>query len=624
MKTKIYFLLRFLLLSVGLTFSNFVYAQQATREYANNKKGFEFYRVKYEDGSSQIEDKNGNVLVPKVSSDCVINDFQGVFQVMQKKDIKYFDTSMSYRLVSLYSHFGELIFDVKVKGFETATIRFDSKNKVYWLEAYKNKKIYVIDSNGEKYFDPINSPIMASYDFQRNKLSYSDFNNNKFETHYSKIELSDNAYFSVENGSIIIGKVTFSNLSDNGNAKSFEEQEVVNRQKNNISEEVTVVSQEEPTRELISADDGLDFYEITYPDQGVSIEDVNGKIIVPKYPAGYLIDYSDGCFEVSGDSMVRYFDEENVYPVECIYTFTGEKLFDAKKKGYVTVYLQRDRKGVYWLEAYKGNKLHVIDVNGNLYFPPFRNDEAIGYDPASGKLCYFDKNDNKILSQREIYGYADCRKQNGIWQYTFENDLEKQEDLANSTNSGETQYSENSSKSRVKAVCSFISAFTESLLEGLVTINNLNNNNVNIQSYNQNVVEPSASLDFESKFKRDFIEYYIQKTGTAPSEKVINEIWHQYLESPEDDEIDFDHLCRERHNKITQKTIEHKKNRYGDKKCHDCKGTGECSVCHGKKIYLTVSGYEECYHCMLNGINNRTGKCPRCLGKGTVFGIVNP
>lgn len=621
MKTKFYFLIKFLVLSFGLTISNFLYAQQSTKEYVKNKQGFEYYRVKYVDGSSCIEDMKGNVLVPTVSTDCIINDYQGVFQVMQKKDLKYFDTSMSYRLVSLYSHLGELIFDVKGQGFETANFRLDTKNRVYWLEAYKNKKLYVIDSNGERYFDPINRPVMASYDLQKNKLSYSDFKNNKFETYYSKKKLSDNAYYSEENGSTIIGKVSSANFVDKGQTKSIDRQEVIQSQ--NSSKDLVADLQSEAIRELISTDDGFDYYEIIYPDQGVSIEDVNGRIIVPKYPAGHLIDYSDGYFEVCGDTMVRYFDEENGYPVECIYTFTGEKLFDAKKKGYVTVYLQRDRKGVYWLEAYKGNKLHVIDVNGNLYFPPLKNDEAIGYDPESGKLCYYDKNDNKILSQREIYGYADCRKQNGIWQYSFLNDLVKQENQANTANLGEKK-TNNNTGSRAKAVSSFISAFTESLLEGLATINNLNNVNKATQTYNQNVAVTSDSPNFESKFKSDFIEYYIQQTGTAPSEKVVNEIWHQYLETPEDDEVDFDQLRRERHNKITQKTTEHIKNRYGYKKCHDCGGSGDCSVCHAKKIYLTGNGYAECYHCMLDSSNKRTGKCPRCLGKGQIYGIVNP
>lgn len=61
--------------------------------------------------------------------------------------------------------------------------------------------------------------------------------------------------------------------------------------------------------------------------------------------------------------------------------------------------------------------------------------------------------------------------------------------------------------------------------------------------------------------------------------------------------------------------------KYGDKQCHICHGRGICPTCNGHGVYTSGSGFSaECPNCLIEG-GRRTGKCSRCQGRGTVYGI---
>lgn len=58
--------------------------------------------------------------------------------------------------------------------------------------------------------------------------------------------------------------------------------------------------------------------------------------------------------------------------------------------------------------------------------------------------------------------------------------------------------------------------------------------------------------------------------------------------------------------------------RYGDVQCHICKGTGVCPTCNGKGWFNGFYGDPiKCPNCH----SSHRGKCGRCGGKGTVYGL---
>lgn len=63
--------------------------------------------------------------------------------------------------------------------------------------------------------------------------------------------------------------------------------------------------------------------------------------------------------------------------------------------------------------------------------------------------------------------------------------------------------------------------------------------------------------------------------------------------------------------------------RYGNKDCHLCRGSGTCSTCNGKCTKdneFGVPGAHECPNCLK--INGRaSGKCSQCQGTGRVYGL---
>ena len=52
----------------------------------------------------------------------------------------------------------------------------------------------------------------------------------------------------------------------------------------------------------------------------------------------------------------------------------------------------------------------------------------------------------------------------------------------------------------------------------------------------------------------------------------------------------------------------------GEPLCPDCKGSGKCHICQGKRVYYNrhCSSYVECSYC------RETGTCPMCHGRGSI------
>lgn len=80
---------------------------------------------------------------------------------------------------------------------------------------------------------------------------------------------------------------------------------------------------------------------------------------------------------------------------------------------------------------------------------------------------------------------------------------------------------------------------------------------------------------------------------------------------------------RNGYEEIRAKNKEYYSERYGNKECHMCHGSGICSTCNGRGYdnnSFGVSGVHECPNCyIVNG--KKTGKCSRCAGTGHVFGL---
>lgn len=73
---------------------------------------------------------------------------------------------------------------------------------------------------------------------------------------------------------------------------------------------------------------------------------------------------------------------------------------------------------------------------------------------------------------------------------------------------------------------------------------------------------------------------------------------------------------------IREKNSEYYQERYGNKECHICHGSGRCTTCNGTGYvsnHLT-SGTSECPNCYLENMR-RTGKCGSCQGRGSVYGL---
>lgn len=76
------------------------------------------------------------------------------------------------------------------------------------------------------------------------------------------------------------------------------------------------------------------------------------------------------------------------------------------------------------------------------------------------------------------------------------------------------------------------------------------------------------------------------------------------------------------HESIREKNSAYYKERYGNKDCHMCHGSGRCSSCNGTGYVSNrlTTGSGECPNCLLENMR-RTGKCSTCRGTGSVYGL---
>ncbi len=78
----------------------------------------------------------------------------------------------------------------------------------------------------------------------------------------------------------------------------------------------------------------------------------------------------------------------------------------------------------------------------------------------------------------------------------------------------------------------------------------------------------------------------------------------------------------EPHHDIREKNRSYSSERYGNKECHSCHGSGTCPTCNGRGYSDNAfgSGVHECPNCYLENMH-RTGKCSTCQGRGTVYSL---
>lgn len=85
---------------------------------------------------------------------------------------------------------------------------------------------------------------------------------------------------------------------------------------------------------------------------------------------------------------------------------------------------------------------------------------------------------------------------------------------------------------------------------------------------------------------------------------------------------DNDRASSSGHEAIREKNRAYYQERYGNKDCHICHGSGRCSTCNGSGFMHNslTSGSSECPNCLLENMR-RTGKCSTCRGTGSVYSL---
>lgn len=150
---------------------------------------------------------------------------------------------------------------------------------------------------------------------------------------------------------------------------------------------------------------GYEYIKTNYTDDGSSIEDLQGNIIVPKYSSDYSIyNYLGYYFTVSlNKKEVLYPGSTALMPTICIYSYNGTKIFDALEKGYNHISeFHIEDNGAMWFVVYKNKKQYVVDIHGKSYFEPLMTSKAVIYDTRINKFWYFDINNNSVYSAKEL------------------------------------------------------------------------------------------------------------------------------------------------------------------------------------------------------------------------------
>lgn len=590
--------------------------RKVTYEWLGNT--FEYYVVYYEDGGQSIEDLNGKVLVPKVSSDFKIERsfHDRYFEIIKKNSKQRYGRYNDEPCVCIYSFYGTKIFDAIEKGYES--VEWDpSDTGEFWFLAYKDKRLYVIDYEGNSYFPPIKTmKTQVSREIKQDRsviLCIHEEGKGKGYV-YANTPLTNPAKCVIRNG---WPDLSFFDEVKEGRTKTF------------------------------AFNGGI--YTGTYKDlpNGVLIPHGKGKYIVPKiltYDGDFVDGRMDGSATCIYEGKGKYsgtFSDNKRHHGKFEYSdgtcFDGRWTNDEPSGGKLIL---ADGKEI--SASFRNWKVvHVIQEfpNGDWY-----NGDVVDFTP-NGDGHYYNSKENrrydgefkdgvllngKITIGRELYGklYATCT--NGVITTEAERKQMKAErqkqvfgnilknlfvagsgiiyNLPNTTiaNGGLPMFN------------SFVGPSSIGYVGGSFDVSKAverAKNNVEMQMQNEKAMQ-------ESSFRQMYKSYW----GKEPSEYEVNQAWIQYQSAvygSSNSDINTSNgnsNYNASNSDVIQKNKEWHDNRYGEKNCYICHGSGQCQTCNGNGVYYPNLKSTECPNCLIvNG--RRSGKCRTCQGDGKVFGI---
>lgn len=114
---------------------------------------------------------------------------------------------------------------------------------------------------------------------------------------------------------------------------------------------------------------------------------------------------------------------------------------------------------------------------------------------------------------------------------------------------------------------------------------------------------------------------YFDKEGNWISSEMVAA--GNYGTSSANNQLDNHNLNSIGTSSLREKNKAYWSERYGNKDCPSCMGSGICKTCNGKRYNengFGAQGSHECPNCyMING--HASGQCGRCQGKGTIYGL---
>ena len=120
----------------------------------------------------------------------------------------------------------------------------------------------------------------------------------------------------------------------------------------------------------------------------------------------------------------------------------------------------------------------------------------------------------------------------------------------------------------------------------------------------------------------DMIEQQLRENPFQPIAGYVNSDGYWISGDMSSDSDNNERSVSNGHEAIREKNRTYYQERYGNKECHICHGSGRCTTCNGSGFMhndLTY-GSSECPNCLLENMR-RTGKCSTCRGTGSVYGL---
>lgn len=595
--------------------SNYVHntkkvSSKSKKTYERYGNTFEYYVVYYEDGSRSVEDLEGNTLVPDVPEGYTIEHYRGYFQITKiNSKKKYGSLKLDPQCICIYSFNGTKFFDAREKGYESVEWHNYTEEQ-FWFCVYKDKYMYVVDYDGNIYFPPFKDwHITFTYD-NNDTLYYTQ----KGKEIKADKPLKNPAKHIYRNG---WSDLSFFSEIVEGRTKTF------------------------------AFNGGI--YTGTYKDlpNGVLIPHGKGKYIVPTiltYDGDFVDGRMDGSatcvYEGKGKYSGTFSDNKRIqgkFEYSDGTYFDGRWSNDEPSGGKLIL---PDGKEI--SASFRNWKIvHVIQrfPNGDWY-----NGDVVDFTP-NGDGHYYNSKENKrydgefkdgvlvngkITIGRELYGklFATCT--NGVITTEAERKQMKAErqkqvfgnilknlfvagsgiiyNLPNITiaNGGLPMYN------------SFVGPSSIGYVGGSFDVSKAvewAKNNVEMQMQNEKAMQ-------ESSFRQMYKSYW----GKEPSEYEVNQAWIQYQSAVygsgnSDMNTSIGNSNYNVSNSdVIQKNKEWHDNRYGEKDCYICHGSGQCQTCNGNGVYYPNLKSTECPNCLIiNG--RRSGKCRTCQGDGKVFGV---